>query len=98
MKIFISQPMNGLTHDEIIIKRRKIVDKCYKKYGNNVTFLSSYFQGVLIEHPPLYWLSKSLELLAEADLAVFTGNWRDHRGCRIEHMCAKEYGIPIVYM
>jgi len=98
MKIFISQPMNGKTEEEIIAERIKTVNKCHKKYTENVTILSSFFQGMLIEHPPLYWLAKSLELLSEADIAVFVGDWENHRGCKIEHMCAKEYGIPIEYM
>jgi len=36
---------------------------------------------------PLHYLAKSLEYLAEADIAYFVP------GCKIEHQCAVEYGI-----
>ena len=41
---------------------------------------------------PLF-LGKSLELLAQADVVYFAPGWADARGCRIEHLCAVEYGI-----
>ena len=98
MKIFISQPMNDKTDDEILSIRKCAIDKCYEKYGNNVTFLNSFFQDISNDHPHLWWLAKSLELLSDADLAVFIGDWEKYRGCKIEHMCAKEYNIPIIYL
>lgn len=42
---------------------------------------------------PLWFLGKSLELLAQADVVYFAPGWADARGCRIEHLCAVEYGI-----
>ena len=42
---------------------------------------------------PLWFLGKSLELLAGADIAYFAEGWQDARGCRIEHTCAAEYNI-----
>ena len=98
MKIFISQPMNDKTDDEILSIRKYAIDKCYEKYGNDVTFLNSFFQGISNDHPLLWWLAKSLELLSDADLAVFIGDWEQYRGCKIEHICAKEYNIPIIYL
>lgn len=29
----------------------------------------------------------------KADVAYFGGDWRNARGCKIEHEIAKEYGI-----
>ena len=45
----------------------------------------------------LFFLGKSLELLSTADICLFVGNWETARGCRIEHDCCLEYGIPRVY-
>ena len=42
------------------------------------------------------YLAKSLELLADADVAYFARGWEQARGCRIENQCAIEYGIEIV--
>ena len=47
---------------------------------------------------PLWFLGKSLELLSTADVSVFAKNWENTRGCRIEHECAVQYGIKIVYV
>ena len=44
----------------------------------------------------LWYLGKSLELLADADIAVFAKGWREARGCQIEFKCAKEYGISYI--
>ena len=44
---------------------------------------------------PVVYLAKSIEKLAEADIAVFTPGWEKARGCRIEHQIAEEYGISI---
>ena len=31
-----------------------------------------------------------------ADYVIFAPDWREARGCCIEHMCALEYGVPIL--
>lgn len=46
---------------------------------------------------PLWFLAKSLELMAKADIVVFAKDWNKYRGCRIEHQCAESYEIPIIY-
>lgn len=46
---------------------------------------------------PLWFLSKSLEVMSLADVVVFANNWEKYRGCKIEHQCAKEYGLEIIY-
>ena len=45
----------------------------------------------------LKYLAKSIELLADADLLLCIGDWKNARGCKIEHECAKQYGIQIQY-
>lgn len=45
---------------------------------------------------PLWFLGKSLELLAGADIAYFTKGWQEARGCKNENTCAIEYGIPVI--
>ena len=43
----------------------------------------------------LKYLAKSLELLADADVAYFAPGWDKARGCRIENECAIRYGIEV---
>lgn len=50
------------------------------------------------KHPGLKYLSRSLELLDEADAVWMLKGWESTRGCKIEHDCAKAYGIPVYYL
>ncbi len=58
--------------------------------------IDSFFEGAPADAKPLWFLGKSLELLAQADIAYFAEGWQGARGCRIEHTCAQEYGICVV--
>ena len=95
MKVFISQPMSGRTDEEILIKRNEIVNKLKEEYGE-VEILDSFFTDFNPDVKPLEYLAKSIGYLAKADLAYFAKGWQDTRGCRIEHICAIEYGIQTV--
>lgn len=95
-KLFISQPMKGKT-DEIIKKeRQQAICEAEQMLGEPAVVIDSFFEGAPADAKPLWFLGKSLELLAQADIAYFAEGWQDARGCRIEHACAQEYGIPVV--
>lgn len=94
-KIFISQPMKDKTDEEIISERERIIELCKKKYGD-IKIIDSFFENAPHDARPLWFLAKSLELLSTADIAFFADGWKNYRGCKIEHECAKEYGIEIV--
>ena len=55
--------------------------------------LQTFFDDFGPDKKPLHYLAKSLEFLADADVAIFIGDWKNYRGCKIEHECAVEYGI-----
>ena len=90
MRIFISQPMKDLSEEEIRHNREKAIRKIKGLYGNDVEILDSYIDG---GGTPLWCLGKSIELLSTADVAYFLKGWNSARGCRIEYMCAENYGI-----
>lgn len=90
MKVFISQPMKGLSEKEIKSNREKAVEKVKSIYGEDVEIVDSYIDG---GGTPLWCLGKSIELLSTADIAYFVKGWNTARGCRIEYMCADNYGI-----
>lgn len=98
-KIFISQPMRDKTKDEILREREKVAKAFSKYYGEDVEILESYFKDYDPKNGciPLKYLSKSLELLADADIIYFCPGWDTARGCKIEHQCAVEYGIERIY-
>ena len=96
-KLFISQPMKDKTDDEILAEREKKKKKVEEKIGEPVEVIDSFFQSAPADARPLWFLGKSLELLSIADMAYFVDGWTDARGCRIEHLCALEYGIDIIH-
>lgn len=95
-KLFISQPMKGKTDDTIKEERQQAIREAEQAVGEPVEVIDSFFEGAPADAKPLWFLGKSLELLAQADIAYFAEGWQGARGCRIEHTCAQEYGICVV--
>ena len=95
MKLFISQPMRDKTDEEIKTEREKIIKEVTKVFGD-VEVIDSFFINAPFNAKPLWFLGKSLELLSKADIAYFAKDWDKYRGCRIEHICAIEYGIKVM--
>lgn len=99
-KVFISQPMNGLTDLQISKDRARVIEGLYNiGYSpDEITIIDTFIE----ENAPdnvnscLWYLGKSLELLADADLVVFAKGWKNARGCQIEFKCAKAYGISYI--
>lgn len=92
-KLFISQPMNGKTDEEIKAEREIAIKKAKEIIGEEVEVIDSFFESAPHDARPLWFLGKSLELLSTADVAYFAKGWEDARGCKIEHECAVQYGI-----
>ena len=95
-KLFISQPMGGKTDDEILAVRKQAIEKASELVREPVEVIDSFFQSAPVGAKPLWFLGKSLELLADADVAYFAPGWNDARGCIIEHDCAIAYGIESI--
>jgi hypothetical protein len=97
-KLFISQPMNGKTEEEILAVRKKAIESAKVMLNEDVEVIESYFEDYNSDKGcvPLKYLAKSLELLADADVAYFAKGWESARGCRIENQCAIEYGIDTI--
>lgn len=95
-KLFISQPMNGKTDNEIKAVREKAIQSAKEQIGEDVEVIDSFFENAPHGAKPLWFLGKSLQLLADADVAYFAKGWEYARGCKIEHICASDYGIQVV--
>lgn len=96
MKVFISQPMNGKSNEEIEAIREDIVNDFKEIYKEKVIILDSFFKNAPHDAKPVWFLGKSLEIMSEADVVYFAKGWENARGCRIEHTVAKEYGLKIM--
>jgi len=98
MKVFISQPMAARSEENIRAERQRIMEYAGKLFpGEELEEINSYFNAdIQSKNTPLRLLGMSIELLAEADVAIFAECWMASRGCIIEHECAKNYGVRIV--
>ena len=96
-KVFISQPMKDKTNQEIEQERKEIIEKV-RKYFGEIEVIDSFFKDAPHDSKPLWFLGKSLELLSNANVIVLGKGWEHSRGCRIEHECAVQYGISVIYI
>lgn len=98
MNVFISQPMRNRSEKDIKSERKSVMSYIKKLYKDeDVKEINSFFtMDVQSKNVSLRMLGMSLELLAEADIAVFVDGWSLARGCKIEHDAAKAYGIKIL--
>ena len=99
MKVFISQPMKGLADEQILKVREEAittVTRAFETY-EDIEIIDSFFQSAPTDAKPLWYLGKSLELLSTANVCIFVKGWENARGCKIEHECCKQYGIPTLY-
>ena len=97
----ISQPMAGKTHEEIMDTRNRAVEYLT---AHGFTVVDSYFHGgnepvmpETIENKPLFYLAKSIEMMSGCETLYCCDGWDLSRGCIIEHECAADYGLEIIY-
>ena len=88
--------MHGKTNEEIGKERNEAIKKASELLGEPVEVIDSFFENAPVGAKPLWFLGKSLELLADADVAYFAAGWEEARGCVIEHDSAIAYGIDII--
>ena len=102
MKVFISQPMNGKTEQEIIGQRQAAIENIHNLCKGPIEIVDSYFKdGDVVTHNkyghiPILFLAKSIERMSEADAVYMCSGWESSRGCRIEHRVARDYGLTII--
>ena len=93
-KLFISQPMNGLSNEDIEKERARILEVVKIKEGADIELIDSFFKDAPHDASPLWFLGKSFELLSTADIVYFGGDWKNKRGCKLEYEAAKQYLLP----
>lgn len=94
-KLFISQPMMGLSDEQIKAERERVIAAATDRFGA-VEVIDSFFESVPADATPLWYLGKSIVCLSKADVAYFAKGWDAARGCKIEHECAVQYGIETI--
>lgn len=92
-KLFISQPMNGKSEEQIITERENAIKEAEKIIGEEMETIETFYTDFAPDAKPLEYLGRSICDLAKADIVYFAEGWQNARGCKIEHECAKEYGL-----
>lgn len=101
-KLFVSLPMNGRSEEDIRAEQEYLLNVVNSDICEGVPefeLIDTFVQ----DNPPVdskydraFYLGNSIAKLALADLVIFSSNWRDARGCIIEHMACSLYEIPYV--
>ena len=98
-KVYVALPMKGKATEEVIAEQEKLMARASEKLGEPcvLTESLSYHTDAGQDRPlPLECLAHGLARLAKSDFVVFGHGWENARGCKIEHLCAEEYGVPIL--
>ena len=94
-KLFVSVPMKGRTEEKIraSIEKMKKIAEAYE--GEELELIDSYIEDI----PPksnnqaIWYLGKSLEKMADADVFIGIDDAYEWDGCYVENTVAGRYGI-----
>jgi len=102
LKIFISQPMSGLSMEDIKKTREKMIEQIKKKISkdkfeviDSIKTNEEYINGNA-KHEKLWYLGESIKCMAEADIVLMANHWEESIGCVIEMMIANKYKMPVL--
>ena len=94
MRIFLSLGMRGRDEKDVL---HDIEEATFyiKRIYPNCEVINSYQQDEAPEDVgPTYYLGRSIQILGSCDQVWFLNDWKNYRGCLVEHEVCKAYGIP----
>jgi hypothetical protein len=98
MKVFISQPMNGRSDEEILNERREIVEIYEEIHGETLEVIDSFIKSPEdIAKGRIWMLGGSIQLMKDAELVIFAPGYNMARGCIVEEAVCKQYGLKHMY-
>lgn len=78
-----------------MLERNKAISDIINQLGEEVYIINN-LPHLFKDVSPLWYLGRSLELMSSADIVYFAKGWKKYRGCRVEHLAAREYDIKIM--
>ena len=109
VKIFVSQPMKNRSDEEIIAERNRLFNDFKNKIhelgyeGYEFKLIDSFFKDIKpdknVKYSGVWYLGKSFELLATADIAIFANgasNPMGAKGCLLERNACTFYKVPVI--
>ena len=101
-KLFISCPMKGLSDGAIENIREQMHKIAELIFHQELEVIDSFFKEDVgddeIKNYPVYYLGESLKMLSKADYFIGIDYLAGHKGCEIENMVTRSYGIPSYYI
>ena len=99
-KAMISQPMRGMSRDDILAAREcAIAFLTEQGYDVENTFFADFHGNDFVSddtrNVPAAYLAKAIEAMSKCDAVYFCKGWENARGCKTEHKIAEEYGLII---
>lgn len=92
-KVYVIQPMKGLSDDEIKAERKKAKAYAEVYLGEEVELIESFFEGE--SGTPVGMLGRGISMMGDADLVVIMPyEWDKNRGCLCEERVVDVYGLP----
>lgn len=95
-KLFISLPMAGVSEEEIRKRIAEYKENAEYLMGEELELIDTFIVNgpdENIKDPGLWYLGKSIMMMAEADVVYFGRGWRSARGCIVEYEAAYRYKI-----
>lgn len=103
-RAMISQPMAGLTDEEILATRDRAIEflevegfEIVNTYFDDEWYSREAMAERGVVQIPLCFLAKSIENMSKCHTAYFCDGWQNARGCKIEHAIASAYGLEVLY-
>ena len=91
LKLFLSQPMNGLSDEQIINRRRIAVGYIARAIEEvdereySIKVINPIHRDDAPENASRLWyLGRAIQDMEEADILVLAKGWREAKGCRCE--------------
>ena len=98
MRIFLSLGMRDRDEKDVLhdIEQATLYAKSfYAKSYTECEVINTYRQKKAPEDAgPIWYLGRSIQVLGICDQVWFLNDWKNYRGCLVEHEVCKAYGIP----
>ena len=102
--VFVSQPFSGRTEEKIFEQRREIVSRFVKMYetftGEKGEFeiIDQYHQAAPEGAGRFYYLANDIQMMDRADFILFARDWKEAKGCQMEHRLCELYDLHYIEM
>jgi hypothetical protein len=97
LHIFISQPMNGLSNEQIIENRNEAYEELREMFPECLVVIVDNLQMDSKKEHPLEYLGVDIDKMKEAKYVYFLEGFEKKRGYMVEFETARLFGIPMLF-